>query len=343
MGVDLGGILERREASLDELKGRRIAIDAYNTLYQFLTTIRQPDGTPLMDSKRRITSHLSGLFYRTANLLEKGVHPCYVFDGKPSELKRKTLEEREARKAQAEEALKKALEAGRIEEAAALSQRTVRMNKEMAAEAMHLLDLMGVPFVQAPSEGEAQCAVMASRGVVDAVGSQDYDALLFGAPQLYRNVTIAGKRKVPRRSIYVDVVPEEISLQENLARLGIDRKRLVWIALLAGTDFNSGVYGIGGKKGLKLVKEFDSFEAITEKLGEKAEGFDYAPVEELFLNPPYKEVSRDELRPKEMNRSELVAFMVDEHEFSRERVEGAISRAYKEPLDSNQASLKKWF
>lgn len=343
MGVDLGGIMERRNVALDDLKGRRVAIDAYNTLYQFLTTIRQPDGTPLMDSKRRVTSHLSGLFYRTCNLLEKGILPCYVFDGKPSELKRKTLEEREERKREAEKAVKAALDAGRIEEAAMLSQRTVRMNKEMAEESRKLLELMGVPCIQAPSEGEAQCAWMAANGASDAVASQDYDSLLFGAPLLVRNVTMAGKRKIPSRNIYVDISPEEIALQENLDRLGVDRRKLIWIALLSGTDFNNGVYGIGPKKGLKLAQQCNSFDEIKAKLGDKAEAFDYAPVEELFFNPPHADVARDELRQGECRREELVALMVDEHEFSRDRVESSIAKAYKEPLDSKQSNLKKWF
>ncbi len=343
MGVDLGGILERHPVGFEELRGKRIAVDAFNTLYQFLTIIRQPDGTPLMDSRGRITSHLSGLFYRTCSMLERGVRPIYVFDGEPSPLKARTIAERSERKLEAEEAMKKAREEGRTQEAAMLSQRTARLTKEMVVESKQLLSSMGVPWVQAPSEGEAQCAVMCAQGLVNAAGSQDYDSLLFGAPLLLRNLTIAGKRKVPRREIYVDVLPEQILLQENLSRLGISREKLVWIGLLAGTDFNKGVYGIGPKKALKLVLEHSDFASIVEKLGDKATGFEWEQVQDIFLKPPAKELAEKDLSYGELQRPAVVEFMADERGFSRERVETALGKAFNEPVDSAQASLKKWF
>jgi len=343
MGVDISGILERRAITFEELRGKRVAIDAFNTIYQFLTIIRQPDGTPLQDSRGRITSHLSGLFYRTSSMLEKGVRPVYVFDGTPSPLKAKTIAGRSERKKQAEEAMKRAIAEGRTAEAAMLAQRTARLTSDMVVEGKKLLSLMGVPWVQAPSEGEAQCAAMAQEGMVGAVGSQDYDSLLFGAPLLARNLTVAGKRKVPKRSIYVDVEPEEISLEENMARLGITRQKLVWIGLLCGTDFNEGVHGIGAKKGLKLVQEQNSFEAIVKALGERAEGFDYQPIEEMFLKPPAVKVAERDLEFGELDRDGVVALMHGEHDFSKERIESSLGRAFNEPLDSSQASLKKWF
>lgn len=343
MGVDLGGILERQPTSLPELKGRRVAVDAFNTLYQFLTIIRQPDGTPLMDGQGRITSHLSGLFYRTCNLLEAGVRPCFVFDGEPSDLKKKTIAERAQAKMAAEEAMKAAREAGRVEEAAMLAQRTARLTKEMVGESKRLLELMGVPWVQAPGEGEAQCAFMAGEGLADAAASQDYDTLLFGAPVLVRNLTIAGRRKVASRNIYTEVLPEKILLQQNLSKLGISREKLVWIGLLAGTDFNKGIHGIGAKKALKLVKEHEKFGEIVSALGDRAAGFDWKPVEALFLEPVVEKVSKKQLAFGELKRSELIEFMCSERGFSAERIEPSIARAYREPPDSSQASLKKWF
>ncbi len=342
MGVDLGSILEKKPSSIAELKGKRLAIDAFNTLYQFLTIIRQPDGTPLMDARGRITSHLSGLFYRTCSLLEAGIKPCFVFDGEPSDLKKKTIAERAAAKLEAEEAMKAALAAGRIEEAGRLAQRTARLSSSMVEESKLLLDLMGVPWIAAPSEGEAQCAFLAKTGFVDAAASQDYDTLLFGAPLHVRNITIAGKRKVAGRNIYAEVLPEQIFLESNLKRLGITREQLVWIGMLAGTDFNEGIYGIGPKKALKLVIGKNDFSEIVEVLGEKAAGFDWKPVQDLFLNPPVVE-PKEPIHQKEVRRQELVGLMCGEHGFSHERIEAAISRAFKEPLDSDQSSLKKWF
>ncbi len=343
MGVDLGSVLTKRELELDELKGKRIAIDAYNTIYQFLTIIRQPDGTPLTDSHGQVTSHLSGLFYRTCNLLEKGIKPCFVFDGTPSELKKKTLEERAARKAEAEVLLKKAREEGRTEDAAILVQRTVKMTPAVVEESKKLLNLMGIPWVQAPSEGEAQCAAMNAAGVVDYAGSQDFDSLLFGSPLLIRNITIAGRRKLPRKNIFVEVHPEEISLEASLAALNITREKLVWMGLLCGTDFNAGVNGIGPKKSLKLVLEHDSFASIVAALGDRAEGFDPEPVVKLFMNPPHVPVHPRELELKELRRAELISFMHEEHDFSVDRLESSIKRAYMEPDDDKQATLKKWF
>jgi flap endonuclease-1 len=343
MGVDLAGILQKHPTSFEELRGKRIAIDAFNTLYQFLTIIRQPDGTPLQDSRGRITSHLSGLFYRTCSLLEKGIRPVFVFDGEPSPLKAKTIAERVARKREAEEAMKRAIAEGRTAEAAMLAQRTARLTREMVEESKKLLSLLGVPWVQAPSEGEAQCAAMAAEGIVNAVGSQDYDSILFGAPVLVRNLTVAGKRKVPKRSIYVDVEPEEFTLSENLTHLGITRQKLIWIGLLAGTDFNEGVHGIGAKKGLKLVTEHESFDEITKALGPRAEGFDSKLIEDLFMNPPSVKVSEDDLRFGELRRDGIIELMYEEHDFSKERLESSLAKAFNEPLDSSQASLKKWF
>jgi len=338
MGVQIADILEKHAISFSEINGK-VAIDAFNTLYQFLAIIRQKDGTPLMDSEGKITSHISGLFYRTCNLLEKGVNPIFVFDGKPSELKKRTVEERKARKRNADEELLKARETGDIEEMRVYAQQTSRLTTEMIEDAKHLLGLMGVPIVEAKSEGEAQCAQMCAKGLVEATGSQDFDSLLFGTPILIKNLTIAGRRKLPRKNIFVDVVPEKYFLDENMQKLGIDRRKLVWIGILAGTDFNEGIYGIGARKALKLVKQHDSFEAIESAIGKK---IDYEPVEELFLHPEYKEVSREELKLGRLDKDKVMDYMLS-RSFSIERIEGALQRAVKEPLGSKQSGLDKWF
>lgn len=338
MGVAIGDIITHQKLAFDQIHGK-IAIDAYNTLYQFLSIIRQPDGTPLMDSKGRVTSHISGLFYRTCNLLEKGLSPIFVFDGPPSELKRRTLEERRERKQMAAEAFEAAKEAGKEEEMKVYAQQTTRLTKEMAQESKHLLQLLGVPVVQAKSEGEAQCAEMCKRGLVNATGSQDFDALLFGTPVLLKNLTIAGRRKLPRKNIFIEVVPERIELEPNLQSLGISQKKLIWIGILAGTDFNKGIYGIGAKKALKLVKEHDSMEAIIQKLGKE---IDYKPVEELFMHPEVGKVDENSLTFSQPDRDKLMEFMM-ERNFTIERVQSALLRAFKEPFGTKQSSLQKWF
>ncbi|MEM0475913.1 MAG: flap endonuclease-1 [Candidatus Norongarragalinales archaeon] len=338
MGLtELREILVRHEASFEELRGR-IAVDAFNTLYQFLSTIRGPSGGPLQDSTGRVTSHLSGLFYRTTSFLEKGLQPIFVFDGEPSPLKNRVLAERGARKAEAEEAMRKALKEGDFAAARSLAQRTAHLTDEMIEESKTLLSLLGVPTVQAPGEGEAQCAFMAAQGVVRFAASQDFDALLFGAPRLVRNLAISGRRKLPHRQIYVDVLPEIIDLNESLAALGISREKLVWIALLCGTDFNEGVRGIGPKKGLKLVKENDSFDAVLAVA--KAE-MDWKPVFNEFVKPRVAHVKENELRFNEPDRDGIVKFLLA-RDFSRERVDAALKRAFREPFGTKQEGLSAW-
>lgn len=341
MGVgELGEILEKKEISFQEARGK-VAVDAFNTLYQFISTIRQKDGTLLMDSQGRITSHLSGLFYRTCNLIEKGIKPIYVFDGTPSLLKKGTIEEREEKKQKAEEELKKAVEEGRIEELKSIAQRTARLGKEQIIEAKKLLELMGIPFIQAKSEGEAQCSQMAASGIVSAACSQDFDCMLFGAPRLIRNLTIAGRRKLPKRDLYIDILPEEYLLQENLEKLGINRRKLIWIGILVGTDFNKGIHGIGPKKALKLVKEHNEFNQIEKSIKQEINGFE--EIEELFLNPNVREVALEEIQFKPVQREKLIEFMCEERDFSKERIESALEKAFKEQINGEQSSLEKWF
>ena len=340
MGLDISNILEKRSTSLEELAGKTLAIDAFNTLYQFITTIRQPDGTPLMDSRGRITSHLTGLFYRSCNLLEKGINPVFVFDGKPNELKRRTLDQRAAAKQEAKVQMLQAMKEGDVERAGQLAQRTAKLETPQVDQSKELLTYLGIPWVQAASEGEAQCAHLAKEGLVDAAASQDYDTLLFGAPLLIRNLTISGKKKIPRRNMSIEIKPEEISLEHNLSTMGITREKLIWLGILNGTDFNAGIYGIGPKKALKLVQKHDTFEEVLKEIDKEIE---WQPVFELFEKPPIVNVEKTELQQKEPQRDKIIKMMVEDFEFSQERVENALKRAYKEPEDASQSQLKKWF
>ncbi|MDM7935356.1 MAG: hypothetical protein QUS08_08225 [Methanothrix sp.] len=176
MGVDLGDLLSKRRIEIKDLSGRWVAVDAFNTLYQFLSIIRQRDGTPLMDSSGRVTSHLSGLLYRTTSLVEAGVKVVFVFDGQPPLLKAGTIAERSEVRLRAEAAWEEARARG--EDGFRYAQAAARLNDEILQDARRLIDAMGLPVVQAPSEGEAQAAHMAAKGDVDAVGSQDYDLSL---------------------------------------------------------------------------------------------------------------------------------------------------------------------
>lgn len=326
MGVDLADLVPKREIRLSDLSGKAIAIDAYNALHQFIAIIRQPDGTPLKDQQGRVTSHLSGLFYRTVNLIELGIKPVYVFDGKPPELKEFEILKRTKQK---EEALKKYEEAiakGDLKLAKTYAQQTGRLTEEMANEAKMLLDAMGVPWVQAPSEGEAQAALMAIKGDVYAVASQDYDSLLFGAPRLVRNVTISGRRKLPRKDVYVEISPELIELASLLKELDITREQLIDVGILVGTDFNpEGVRGVGPKKALKLIKEHGKLENLLPELKDASFPVEPPIIKRIFLNP---EVSSNyRLNWREPDREGVVKLLCGEYDFSKERVLNAVDRA----------------
>jgi flap endonuclease-1 len=333
-----------RTLDLRELRGRVVAIDAYNALYQFLASIRQPDGTPLMDSKGRVTSHLSGLFYRTINMLEHGLKPIYVFDGKPPEIKQAEIERRKRVKEEAARKYEEALKAGLMEEARRYAQIMSKLTEPMVEDAKRLLEAMGIPWVQAPAEGEAQAAYMARRGDAWAAGSQDYDSLLFGAPRLVRNLSITGKRKLPRRNIEVEVKPEVIELEVLLRELGISREQLIILGMLVGTDYNpEGVRGYGPKRALQFVKGRDP--ATLLKMLPRAE-FPVPPEEiyEYFLNPPVTDDYRVEWR--EPDRRAIEEILVLEHDFSPQRVSNAVDRlekAYREHVKTRQMGLDAWF
>jgi len=341
VGVQLRDIIMTEEIGLEFLNGKMVAIDALNALYQFLSTIRQEDGTPLMDSKGRITSHLSGIFHRTSNLIQAGIIPVYVFDGKPAELKGETLRVRDEVRTNAKREWETALEEGRIEDAKKWAQASARITSEMIADSKLLLEAMGVACVQAPREGEAQCARMCADGAVFASVSQDYDSLLFGAPILVRNLSLSGRRKLPGRNAYVKVSPEKIILNEELARLGISREQLIIIGVLSGTDFNPhGVKGIGAKKGLALVKKHGTLEEVMKHV---KWDFEKSPqeIERIFLNPEVTASYNTNAAP--LNGDGVCALLCDEHDFSRERVEKVISVIGEARKAGSQKDLSTFF
>lgn len=340
MGTQIGEILEKQDIELSFLNGRTIGIDSFNILYQFLSIIRAADGTPLMDSKGRITSHLTGLLYRTVNLLEAGAMPVFVFDGKPSILKKETTEARNRIRTDAEKKFKKAKKEGKEEEARKFAMRSSKLTPEMVEQAKKLIELMGLPVIQAPSEGEAQIAQMVEKGFLFGCVSQDFDALLFGAKRLLRNVTVSGKRKAPGKDYYYTVSPEIIELEKNLSALGIDRQKLVWIGVLVGTDFNQKFPKIGPKTALQLVKKFSSFEEITKETGFEPD-FDYKEIEKIFLEPKYSADFKIEFRP--VQKEKIIDFLCIEHNFSAERVENALKKLEeKTDFNSKQSRLGQW-
>lgn len=326
LGVLLTPIIAKQSLTLRELRGRSLAVDGQGELYQFLALIRLRDGTPLRDSKGRITSHLSGLFYRTTRLIaDHGVTLAFVFDGTPPPRKAAELEHRRKIKARYEHEHAEALRAGDLARAYSKATMTSRLTRDMVAEARELLRLMGIPTVQAPSEAEAQAAHMAATSRVWAAASKDYDALLFGAPRIVRFLTISGREFLPSRGESRPIVPELLDLDQLLAGWRITRDQLIDLAILVGTDFNEGVKGIGPKKALKLVQEHGRIEAmpdaITQPLGEITD------VRRIYLEPQVTDEYN--ITAAEPDIAGIVEFLCGEREFSKDRVTAALDRAFR--------------
>ncbi len=340
MGIDFGDAIPREKIDLESLSGWTLAVDAYNTLYQFLAIIRGAGGEHLKDSNGHVTSHISGLFYRNVNLMELGVKLVFVFDGKPPELKAEEIERRSAAKSEAKDKYLRALQSGDLVQARKYAEASTVLRRDMVADAKELLDAMGIPWVDAPSEGEAQASVMAAEGTVSAVASQDHDSIVFGAPVLVRNVTISGRRKLPSKGIFVNVVPERITLSAVLQQLGLTREQLVDFAILLGTDFNpDGFEGIGPARALKFLQKYGRLEDITE-LKEQIASINYPAIRGLYLDAPANRGVKPEWKPLQKDR--VISFLVDQHSFSRERVEAALGRI-KKASDTQSESLEKWF
>jgi flap endonuclease-1 len=338
MGVNISEIVPRKEVTLKDLKGKIIAIDAFNAIYQFLTTIRQQDGTPLMDSKGKITSHLSGLFYRNINLLEEGIKPVYVFDGKPPILKRDEIERRTIQKEIAKDKYNKAKQEGNIEEMRKYSQQFVKIDQEVINQSKELLEALGIPIVQAKGEGEAEASFLAKNNLAWASASQDYDSLLYGATRLIRNLTLARRRKTVTG--YVDVNIELIEFQSLLDYLGIDKDQLICLGILVGTDYNpGGVKGIGQKRALEIVRQnrypVKIFEYIQNS--ERYElNFDWQAIFKEFHE--YECCVLPDINFKPVNE-QRVREILSEHDFSEERIESALVRLREIKEKSKQKTL----
>jgi flap endonuclease-1 len=342
MGVQISRIIPRTEIEIENLTGKKIAIDAHNTLFQFLSIIRQKDtGEPLRDSQGRITSHLSGLFYRTLKLMEFDIRPVFVYDGEPPEFKKKTIEERKTVREEAKKKWDLAVKEGRKEDIMVYAQGALKLTDEMMNESKELLDAMGVPWTDAASEGESQCAFMCRHGDVDYAASQDYDALLFSSPKLVRNLSITGKRKLPRQEAYIEIKPEVIYLDQVLSSLEITQEQLVILGILIGTDYNpGGVKGVGPKTALKIIKEHKTLDNVLKNV-EYNSDVDAYKIYDFFLNAPvFKKYT---VEWKEPDKDKIMELMIKEHDFSEERISNAIDKIIGRKKGGTQLRLESWF
>jgi flap endonuclease-1 len=328
LGVKLGDLVQPRNIAIDELAGRAVAFDGNNILYQFLSIIRGRGGEPLKDHQGRVTSHLSGLLYRNSNLMEADVKIVYVFDGQPHRFKATVIRQRRETRREATKKYEKAVEEGDAEKARRYGQQAVLATTDIVEDAKTLLTHMGVPWIQAPGEGEAQTAYMAAKGDAWGAASQDFDSLLYGAPRLIRNLSITGRRKLPRKNVYIKIEPELLELEKVTRSLELSRDQLIDVGILVGTDYNpDGIKGVGPKTALKLIKEHGTLEDALPHI--KNPEFPH-PVEEirmLFRSP--RTTDDYMLEWRKPDTAAIIGFLCGEHSFSQSRVMNAVEKMNK--------------
>ncbi|MFB5646044.1 MAG: flap endonuclease-1 [Nitrosopumilaceae archaeon] len=340
MGLDLKPLVIREKTKLESFASKVVAIDAYNAIYQFLAIIRGPDGSHLSDSSGRVTSHLSGLFYRNINFLSIGIKPVYVFDGKPPSLKSAEIERRRQIKKDATIKYEKAISERKFEDARKFAQQTTVMRDTMVEDSKRILSLFGIPYINAPSEGEATAAHLTKTGQAFASASQDFDSILFGAKRLVRNFTNSGRRKIPNRNTYIEIEPELIDTEKTLKELGLTREQIVDVGILIGTDFNpDGFTRIGPKTALKMIKEHSRLEKIPQIQEQLAE-VEYEQIRKIFLEPEIAEVS--EIKFDKIDYDGILKYLVDERSFSPDRVQSSLNRL-KKSIEKKSQTLEKWF
>jgi flap endonuclease-1 len=324
LGVHLTPIIQRRELTLDLLRGNSFAVDGFIVLHEFLALIRDKQGRPLTDSEGNITSHLVGLAFRTTRLIsDYDMNLVFVFDGKPPTLKREEIATRREVRRRAEEEYKEAVKRGDMQGAFSKAVMTGKLTKQGLDDAKRLLDLLGIPRIQAPSEGEAQAAYMAQRGDVWASNSKDYDSLLFGAPRLVRFLSINSQEWLPSKGRARRVLPELIELSKFLGFHGITRPQLIDIGILIGTDFNPGIRGIGPKTALKLIKKHGKLEELPAEIREKLpDTIDL--IRDIYMNPEVTDYYN--VKHGELQEEALDAFLCGEKNFSTRRVQTLINR-----------------
>ena len=319
MGCNLRDLAKAESIDLSDLAGEKIGVDVFLSAYQFITAMTGEDGRPLSDSKSRPVAHLMGFLDRATILIASGIEPVFVFDGKPPDLKRETLDDRRARKNVAKKKWEDAIESGDLKAAKKIGPQIAEYTPEMVQETKDLFDVLGVSWIEAPMEAEGAAAVRARNGELHAVATQDWDALLYGAPIMIRNLMSHGTKKFGRT-----LTAERIVLQDLLDEHGITHEQLVDLGIMIGTDFHPGFRGVGPKTGLKLIKAHGTLEAVAEVKGIEVPT-NIEEIRNLFLNHP---INEDEDLPT-TNRAveeQIRAFVQNERGFSENRTMRALDR-----------------
>ncbi|KAL3146724.1 Elongation of fatty acids protein 2 [Trebouxia sp. C0009 RCD-2024] len=328
-----------REQKYDNYFGRKIAIDASMHIYQALVVVGRTGDQTLTNEAGEVTSHIQNMFFRTAKMLESGMRPVYVFDGKPPTMKKEELSRRREKFTDATDNLEKAKEAGNAEDVAKYAKRTVRVTQQHNDECKRLLELMGVPIINAPSEAESQCAAMCKQGLVYAIATEDMDALTFATPRLIRNLCAAQAAKLPITEYEYDKVLEGLKLTAD---------QFVDLCILCGCDYCGSIKGIGGVRAMQLIQKHGSLEAVMAQLDTSRYGvpdpFPFAEARTLFKEPDvFTAEAVPPLKWGECNEEGLVSYLVGEKNFSEERVRSAIRKLNANKGKSSQGRLESFF
>ena len=330
MGSDLFDLISSKELDLRSLRNKTVTVDAFNTIYMFLTNIRGRDGSPLTNADGEPTSHLVGLYNRFTKYMEKGIDFVFVFDGESPDLKKEEQERRKKKKKKAKEKYEEAKKEEDVQNMKKYAARQAVLDQKKISESKRLIRLMGMGVVDAPSEGEAQAAHMVKKGDAYAVVTQDADSLLNGATRVIRNLSISGRRKMPGTQSYKTVKPELIELNKVLDDLDITQDQLIALALLIGTDYNyGGVKGIGPKRGIKKVRKYeDDFQTLFEEVGWQ-DHFDTS-WEEVFSTIKDMEVTDDyKFETGDYDADGITKMLVEEKDFSQDRVDKKLKKLKK--------------
>ncbi|KAL6545654.1 Elongation of fatty acids protein 2 [Orobanche gracilis] len=328
-----------KEQKFESYFGRKIAIDASMSIYQFLIVVGRSGTDMLTNESGEVTSHLQGMFSRTIRLLEAGIKPVYVFDGKPPDLKKQELAKRFSKRADATEDLNDALETGNKEDIEKFSKRTVKVTKQHNEDCKRLLRLMGVPVIEAPSEAEAQCAALCKTGKVYGVASEDMDSLTFGAPKFLRHLMDPSSKKIPVMEFEVAKVLEELNLTMD---------QFIDLCILSGCDYCDSIRGIGGLTALKLIRQHGSIESILENISKERyqipDDWPYQEARRLFKEPSvFTDDDQLELKWSPPDEEGLISFLVNENGFNSDRITKAIEKIKAAKNKSSQGRLESFF
>ncbi|RAL50097.1 hypothetical protein DM860_007771 [Cuscuta australis] len=328
-----------KEQKFESYFGRKIAIDASMSIYQFLIVVGRSGSEMLTNEAGETTSHLVGMFSRTIRLLEAGIKPAYVFDGKPPDLKKQELAKRFSRREDATAGLAAAEEIGNKEDIEKFSKRTVKVTQQHNDDCKKLLRMMGVPVVEAPSEAEAQCAALCKADQVYGVASEDMDSLTFGAPKFLRHLMDPSSKKIPVMEIEVSKVIEELELTMD---------QFIDLCILCGCDYCDSIRGIGPQTALKLVRQHGSLESILENINKERyqipNEWPYEEARRLFKEPlVLKGDDQPELKWGAPDEEGLVEFLVDQNGFNKDRVTKAIEKIKAAKNKSSQGRLESFF